>query len=1110
MARTGKQKQASTASKKAGGARTQPPPVKGKKQLKNSKGKAKSSSSFSSEPQRKRPRVEATAADEEDDDDDQDLEANGHAVNGADSDLDSDAEDALAHYGEGLDSDDDMPAIIDSDDHEAGFDSEDGFDDDDDDDDLDLSDEDDDGDEDEDENEDEDEDEDAREDRYAARISKLSKRNEIQKNEEEERLARKRLPVRGQQGDWNERDDSESQGEDDDGDESEDEEGKALAAAFDEAAAAVASSSSNANRAIHDDRVLDKLRAEQAKLAAEAAAEEAHDARAISAKAARAEQEASAAAAQSLLHGARFGMMAPYAIMSLPKRSLRIHHAREQIAHLSQNIVNDPEVGLAHLRRLLIFAGHEVLAPLHTPTGRIGDGEESAFPEEDGGVPTLSNKKRKRELWKRKQLAKRKAKDMAGEEEEDQEDGDGDDGLPARPRAPVDPAIRQLAILSLMVVFADIIPGYRIRALTDEEKGQKVTQEVARRREWEEGLLKSYRDYLELCEEAIKARTELSSIALRALCHILTRATHFNYRQNLLRLIIARLSRSRARNAASASLAPSSSSDKGGANTPRPAVTRGSWDADCTQCSSALVEVLQRDLSGEVSLEVVRLLHRMIKEGGYAVDARVLDILLHLRLKEELGDVRASMTASVGGRYSKRKRGADDGGLGKEDPRHRMGKGKVKPKDVRKGKGEHLSKKAVKRMREVREIEKEMKEAEAEVDKEEREKHHTETLKLLFVLYFSILKSPSAPSALLCSALDGLCKYGHRINVDFFRDLIRVLRDLVVESRRQAEGGGIGSVYAQQAPTVMNGIVIPSGPAPASASSAANGSGNTPNGVPGYPNGSAYGIGGQSQAKRSHRDTLCLLLTAFDLLFSQGESLKLDLSDFIAHLFSLMLSLAMEPGIEDAPAVLLTEGDRGDAREAVRAVRRDARAAKSMAASSLADLLFRTLELALLKPRTATLPPERLGSFVKRLLSCALHWPPATAVRALGIVRTLVGRDGRLEALFETEDRAVMRKSNVPTTAAAAAAASHSAGVRANGGRGNLASATLANLSDEVLDRVAGSSGPDEKGPLGAGEVAWEVVLLRQHVNEDVRDAADRVWSSVGTAPKNPGATRRR
>ncbi len=54
----------------------------------------------------------------------------------------------------------------------------------------------------------------------------------------------------------------------------------------------------------------------------------------------------------------------------------------------------------------------------------------------------------------------------------------------------------------------------------------------------------------------------------------------------------------------------------------------------------------------------------------------------------------------------------------------------------------------------------------------------TETLKLLFVLYFRILKNP-APTPLLPAALQGIAKYAHLVSIDFFRDLMRVLRDLV-------------------------------------------------------------------------------------------------------------------------------------------------------------------------------------------------------------------------------------------------------------------------------------------------------------------------------------------
>ena len=56
---------------------------------------------------------------------------------------------------------------------------------------------------------------------------------------------------------------------------------------------------------------------------------------------------------------------------------------------------------------------------------------------------------------------------------------------------------------------------------------------------------------------------------------------------------------------------------------------------------------------------------------------------------------------------------------------------------------------------------------------------HTECLKLLFVLYFSILKNPR-PTPLLPAALQGLSKFAHLVNIDFFKDLMKVLKELIV------------------------------------------------------------------------------------------------------------------------------------------------------------------------------------------------------------------------------------------------------------------------------------------------------------------------------------------
>jgi nucleolar complex protein 3 len=59
-------------------------------------------------------------------------------------------------------------------------------------------------------------------------------------------------------------------------------------------------------------------------------------------------------------------------------------------------------------------------------------------------------------------------------------------------------------MLSQLAVFKDIIPGYRIRALTEKEKAEKVSQMVARTREWEQGLVVVYQLYLRSLEVELK------------------------------------------------------------------------------------------------------------------------------------------------------------------------------------------------------------------------------------------------------------------------------------------------------------------------------------------------------------------------------------------------------------------------------------------------------------------------------------------------------------------------------------------------------------------------------------------------------------------------------
>ncbi|EMD38522.1 hypothetical protein CERSUDRAFT_73003 [Gelatoporia subvermispora B] len=479
---------------------------------------------------------------------------------------------------------------------------------------------------------------------------------------------------------------------------------------------------------------------------------------------------------------------------------------------------------------------------------------------------------------------------------------------PSHPEpVPNDIVIRRLTILSQLAVFNDVIPGYRIRALTDKEKAEKVSQMVQRTRDWEQGLVGVYQSYLRILEGEVKAKSELAETALQCMCTLLVDLTHFNFRVNLMNCIVANLSRK-------------------------------SWDKTSDLCLNALIKVFRADNTGVPSLEIVRVLNRMIKERKFNVHPEVLSCLFYLRLKTELG-VRASETKADKEETLKPQKG-------------RRGKGKAKGDHV------HLSKKAKKVYKERKEIEKEMREAEAEVDKEERAVTQTETLKLLFVLYFRILKNPR-PTPLLPAALQGISKFSHLVNIDFFKDLLKVLKELM--SRESEDDEDNVSQLDQGAPDT-----------------------------------------------RDIQHQLLCIVTAFELLSGQGvdlpaiarypnsflvlpgEALDIDLTDFISHLYAILPSLALMPDLETPPTS---------------AFKSDVRVSKPQ---STADMLFRALQL-VFTPRTSASasPPWRSAAFAKRLLTCAMHWAPATAARAMDFVAMLVERDAKLEALLSTEDRSV-------------------------------------------------------------------------------------------------------
>ena len=447
-------------------------------------------------------------------------------------------------------------------------------------------------------------------------------------------------------------------------------------------------------------------------------------------------------------------------------------------------------------------------------------------------------------------------------------------------------SIRKLSHLSISAIFVDIIPGYRIRKLSEKEKADKVTKEVAQRRDWEERFINYYQTWLGSLDKEVRKRSEISDVCLQCMCIMLEKASHFNFKVNLMEAIIGRISKL-------------------------------SWDNESQLCFQALENVLKDDNSGESSLEIIKLLNRMIKERKFNIHPNVLKLFNSLRLRDEL-----TLEAT-------------------KLPNKRERKNKDRKDHV------HLSKKAKKALRENKEIEKEMKEAEAEVNKEQRDRNHTETLKLIFVIYFRILKFPDI-SPLLPVALEGVANFSHLVNIDFFTDLLDVLKSI--------------NNRAELSALVEDKI-------------------NDKN---------------ELYATSETRLRLLSISTAFRLLTGQGEALNIDLDEFLTQLYALLLPLSISTTIEEN-----SSDDNNNSKTKSKL--------KSAHEKSESELLFDTLNIVFLSSISSARngPPGRSLAFAKRLLICSLQWPPNTVIKALEFIRKLIGLAGgsRLEGLLSTDDR---------------------------------------------------------------------------------------------------------
>lgn len=467
------------------------------------------------------------------------------------------------------------------------------------------------------------------------------------------------------------------------------------------------------------------------------------------------------------------------------------------------------------------------------------------------------------------------------------------------------PTIKKLALMTQLAVYKDLIPGYRIRPLSEEDMQTKVSKEVRKLRAYEQALVGGYQGYIrDLTKLANSGQRytaagggpSLDSVAIACACALLVAVPHFNFRGDLLKILVGKLSNRKA-------------------------------DTDFVKCRETIETVFQEDEDGTPSLDAVSILTKMMKARGYRVDESVLNTFLHLRLLTEFHGT--ASTNHV------------------DRPRREDGK-KLKEKRV------FRTKKERKLVKERKVIEKEMSQADATVSHEERDRMQAETLKLVFVTYFRILKMRS-PN-LMGAVLEGLARYAHLINQQFFGDILEALKDLI----GHAETGDDVEEEEEEEETTRN----------------------------------------------LTREALLCIITAFALLEGQDAAkaqatLSLDLSFFITHLYRQLYALSLNPDIE-LSAKSLHLPDPNDPSPAPLPTKNN-----KINIQTTTVLLLRSLS-SVLTPQLGArgVPPLRIAAFTKQMLTTSLHLPEKSCIAMTGLLDKITKvQEKKIASLWNTEER---------------------------------------------------------------------------------------------------------
>lgn len=299
-----------------------------------------------------------------------------------------------------------------------------------------------------------------------------------------------------------------------------------------------------------------------------------------------------------------------------------------------------------------------------------------------------------------------------------------------------DRSIVILGLKSLLAVFKDIIPGYRIRLPTEKEQEMVVSKTVKKMRFYESTLLSVYKAYLQKLI-VLEKQAAFQRVAIRCICTLLEAVPHFNYRESLLAAVIKNIG----------------SSD----------------DVVRKLCCSSVKSLFTNEgkHGGEATVEAVQLIADLVKVNDCRLHPDSIEVFMSLSFDEDLGRPEKSHTDNKV-KTKKFKRG-----------KNFVDHGKAPKNEKKKSKQELISK-----TRE--EVNADFKAASFTQDIMERRKIQSEALSAVFQTYFRVLKHSMHPRSetssgghpLLAPCLNGIGKFSHLIDLDFMADLMSYLRKL--------------------------------------------------------------------------------------------------------------------------------------------------------------------------------------------------------------------------------------------------------------------------------------------------------------------------------------------